>query len=80
MDIREPCPFLLVLLMFERGVRLLEPFLCIAVYTQTHTYVCLLYIYKKIWLDLERLFVNTGQMQFKELLLRFGMKDMVLYL
>lgn len=78
MDIREPCPFLLVLLMFERGVRLLEPFLCIAVYTQTHMYVCLLY--KKSWLDLERLFVNTGQVQFKELWLRFGMKDMVLYL
>lgn len=44
-------------------------------------YVCLLYIKKKKnWLDLERLFVNTGQMQFKELLLKFGMKDMVLYL
>lgn len=40
-----------------------QPFLCIAVYTQTHMYVCLLY--KKIWSDLERWFVNTGQMQFK---------------
>lgn len=51
--------------------------MCIAVYTQTHT--CM-YVTKS-WSDFERLFVNTGQMQLKkELLLRFGMKDMVLYL
>lgn len=49
------------------------------IHTDTHVCMYVCYI-KKSWLDLERLFVNTGQMQFKELLLRFGMKDMVLYL
>lgn len=41
-DIREPCLFLLVPPTFELGIRLLVAFLCIAVYTQTHTrmYVC----------------------------------------
>lgn len=82
MDIREPCPFLLVLPMFERGIRLLVAFsVHCCIHTDTH--VCMYVCYKKKkqnWLDLERLFVNTGQMQFKELLLRFGMKDMVLYL
>lgn len=80
-DIREPCSFLLVLPMFERGIRLLVAFsVHCCIHTDTHVCMYVCYIYKKNWLDLERLFVNTGQMQFKELLLRFGMKDMVLYL
>lgn len=52
------------------------PFLCIAVYTDTHMYVCyqelvrLRKVICKHWTDAVK----------KELWLRFGMKDMVLYL
>lgn len=43
-DIREPCPFLLALPMFERGIRLLVAFsVHCCIHTDTHVcmYVCL---------------------------------------
>lgn len=43
MDIREPCLFLLVPPMFERGIRLLVAFsVHCCIHTDTHMYVCLL--------------------------------------
>lgn len=61
---REPCLFLPVPPMFERGIRLLVAFsVHCCIYTQTHTCICM--FVTKDWSDLERLFVNTGQMQLR---------------
>lgn len=41
MDIREPCLFLLVPPMFERGIRLLVAYsVHCCIHTDTHMYVC----------------------------------------
>lgn len=46
LDIREPCPFLLVLPLFERGIRLLAAFsVHCCIHTDTH--VCMFVIKKK---------------------------------
>lgn len=47
-DIREPCSFLLVLPMFERGIRLLVAFsVHCCIHTDTHVCMYVCYIYKK---------------------------------